>query len=74
MVIKDVRKGTAESSGLGAEPGIKSFWVEGCFKSFISLSIKGKTQDIRAIESAIKDTTKGATEAQSMRKCPWPQT
>lgn len=54
LALKDIAADTVEDLTLGIELGMKSFWVKGFFSSFISLSIREKAWNVRAIESVVK--------------------
>lgn len=56
--IKDAMGRTTEVLGLRTKLKVKGLWAESFFSSSISLSMREKAQNIRAIKVAVKGSTR----------------
>lgn len=64
LAIKNTLRDAAEGLRLAVEPGVEGFYVGSYSQLSISLSIKKRVQDIKAIKDAIE----GVTETRSMSR------
>lgn len=62
MATENIVEGAIRVLRLGAEPRVKSFWIEYSFSSSISLFIGKGAPDIENMEGALKGAIEDAIE------------